>query len=188
MADQLYLSYWLRGFTEQNMLRHFEKMVARFPFSRLAHAATLRVLAISFSEPPLLERALPLPVNAAEVVQLARERLQADVACQLEAWWDLWQFDSEWKLGPSPVALFCFGPEFESDEGESLQIDFGLDTWFLPQAEAPGSARMVQSNIRSLLHLVHELDDVLAIERRRLETESGENFAERLQAALQERQ
>ncbi len=86
------------------------------------------------------------------------------------------------------VSLFCFGPEFESDAGEHLQIDFGIDTWFLPQAEAPGSARLAQSNIRSLLSLVHELDDVLAIERRRLETESGENFAERLQAALEQKQ
>ena len=188
MADQLYLTYWLRGFTEHNMLRHFEKMLSRFPFSRLArHPATLRVLAISFSEPPLLERALPMPVNAPEVAQAPREYLQADVACQLDAWWDLWQFETDWKPTPSRVSLFCFGPGFETDEGENIQIDFGLDTWFLPQAELPGSARLVQSNIRSLLHLVHELDDALPVERRRLETESGENFANRLQAALQER-
>ena len=43
---------------------------------------------------------------------------------------------------------------------------------------------MVRSNIRSLLHLVHTLDDALAVDRRQLWSESGVNFAERLQSAL----
>jgi hypothetical protein len=54
----------------------------------------------------------------------------------------------------------------------------------LPQPEAGDSFLPVQSNIRSLLHLVHELDNTLAVERRRLWTESGDNFAEKLQDAL----
>ena len=33
MADRLFLSYTLRGFTGMNMLRHFEKMLRVFPFS-----------------------------------------------------------------------------------------------------------------------------------------------------------
>jgi hypothetical protein len=45
---------------------------------------------------------------------------------------------------------------------------------------------MARSNIRSLLHLVRELDGALNAESRKLWTESGENFAERLQAALEE--
>jgi hypothetical protein len=36
MADQLYLSYKLRNFSAQNMLRHYEKLLRIFPFSRLA--------------------------------------------------------------------------------------------------------------------------------------------------------
>jgi hypothetical protein len=43
---------------------------------------------------------------------------------------------------------------------------------------------MTQSNIKSLLKLVHDLDDVLSVSKRRLWTESGENFAEKLQEAL----
>jgi hypothetical protein len=43
---------------------------------------------------------------------------------------------------------------------------------------------MTESNIKSMLRLVHELDSALPVARRKLETESGENFAERLQQVL----
>ncbi len=69
---------------------------------------------------------------------------------------------------------------------ENLRIEFGIDSHFLPQPDAPNSPRMVQSNIKSLLKLVHDLDDTLKADRRRLWSESGDNFAERLQEALQE--
>jgi hypothetical protein len=48
----------------------------------------------------------------------------------------------------------------------------------------PGSARLTESNIKSLLHLVHEIESSLPVVKRRLETESGENFADRLQQVL----
>jgi hypothetical protein len=43
---------------------------------------------------------------------------------------------------------------------------------------------MVQSNIKSLLKLVHDLDDALPVETRRLWSESGENFSDKLHQAL----
>jgi hypothetical protein len=45
---------------------------------------------------------------------------------------------------------------------------------------------MSESNIKSLLKLAHDLDNALTSSRRRLWTETGENFAERLQRALEE--
>ena len=45
---------------------------------------------------------------------------------------------------------------------------------------------MSQSNLKSLLRLVHDTDEALTVESRQLSTESGENFAERLQTALEE--
>jgi hypothetical protein len=44
---------------------------------------------------------------------------------------------------------------------------------------------MIQSNIKSLLKLVHDLDDALPVETRRLWTESGGSFSEKLQQALE---
>jgi hypothetical protein len=186
MADQLYLSYKLRGYTLTNMLRHYERMLRVFPFSKLWQSGSqLRINAVSWSEPPLIETEFPHPPDIEAVLAAAKEFPLADCAVQLETRWDLWQYDGDWKVEPSRVVLMCFGPQFEDEVDDNLCIDFGIDSLFLPNPDIPNNALMTQSNIRSLLHLVHELDNTLAVETRRLWTESGENFAERLQATLE---
>ena len=181
MADRLFACYWLRDYSTLNMLRHFEKMVRLFPLlPQHPSNLILHVHAISFQEPPLSESEFSDPLNIAELIAAAREFLTADVACQLDAWWGLWQYRKEWELRPARINLSCFGPEFDSPEGEHLRIDFGLDSNFLPRPELPGSARFVESNLKGLLKLVHTLDEALAAERRLLLTESGENFADKL--------
>lgn len=185
MADRLFLSYWLRGFTAQNMLRHFERMLVLFPFStQTAGGVVLRVHGVGFQEPSLLEQAFPAGATAEEIMAAAREMLHADCAYEVEAWWDLWEYDESWILKPSRVSLFCFGPEFEQVEGESLRAELGIDSYFLPQPDHPDSDRYVQSNLKGLIRLVHELDGALAAERRRLWTESGEEFASVLHDAV----
>lgn len=132
------------------------------------------------------------PVDIPEVMVTFGDCSGDDIAYRLESWWDLWQFDGDWRLAPSRVTLACFGPEFHNETGtatgaagqEDLRIDFGVDSYFLPLPEIPGSAKLVESNIKGLLRLVHELDSTLPVDRRKLETESGENFAERLQFTL----
>jgi hypothetical protein len=187
MADQLYLSYWLRNHTELNMLRHYEKLLKLFPFSRLARQpSTFKLLAIDYNEPPVVEIPYPPPVPMEAVLAVAKDFQNADSCYRLETWWDLWQFDKQWELAPSRVALCCFGPEFERENGEHVGIEFGIDAHFLPQPALPNSLRMVQSNIKSLLKLVHDLDDALPVETRRLWSESGDNFSEKLHQALAE--
>ena len=61
---------------------------------------------------------------------------------------------------------------------------FGLDALFLPIPGVDGSLRMGQSNLRSLLHLVKDLEEVLDIESRQVWSESGANFADVLRMAL----
>jgi hypothetical protein len=145
-----------------------------------------------------------------DVLAVAKDFQNADASYRLETWWDLWQFDMEWKLAPARVALCCFGPEFNQSPaglpdsfeaqrppviafphpyddaaiGCALEIEFGIDANFLPQPDLPDSPRMIESNIKSLLKLVHDLDDALPVETRRLWSESGENFAEKLHQAL----
>ena len=186
MADQLYLSYKLRNFSARDMLRHYEKMLRIFPFSRLARqASTFKVLAVDYNEPPLVEIPYPPPVPVDAALAVAKDFENPDAAYRLESWWDLWQFiGDDWKLSPSRVALCCFGLEFEHEGGDDLTVEFGIDAHFLPQPDLPNSLRMVQSNIKSLLKLVHDLDNALPVETRRLWSESGENFAEKLQEAL----
>jgi hypothetical protein len=195
MPDRLYLSAWLRGFTATNMLRHYEKALQLFPFSQLSESPSmLRVFAVAYNEPVLYEEVLAPPVDVAVVMERAREFLNADVCYELETAWDLLRCEKQdgvdcsaedWKLAPAKVLITCFGPDFEHDGDEQLRIDFGLDSAFLPaQGQAAGMA-MIRSNIQSLLRLVHDVDDRLPVERRSLWSESGENFAQKLQSALQ---
>ena len=186
MADQLYLSYKLRGYTAQNALRHFEKLVKLFPYSKLSRGATtLRVNAVSALEPPLFEQSFDDPPNVDSMLLAAREFAAADCGFYVDTRWDLWQYDTDWQVAPARITLSAFAPGFDSGLDEHMRIEFGVDSLFLPQPELPNFLFMSRSNVRSLLHLVHELDQNFSVEERRLWTESGENFAERLQSALE---
>jgi hypothetical protein len=172
-------------------MRHFEKLLRLFPFSqRKQGQSTILVQAIGAHEPPLLERPVNGPIDVDEALEIFRDYAGDDVSYSLESWWDLWQFHDDWVLAPAPVGLSCFGREFDNGvdlhvaDQEDLRIDFGVDAHFLPAEEVAGGANLVGSNIRGLLRLVHELDSTLPIRKRTLETESGENFADRLQHAF----
>lgn len=185
MADQLYLSYWVNGFTGGNMLRHYERMLKLFPYSRLSKSDSIfRIVPVNSGEPTLSEHPLKNPVDVPGVIAMAKEFQNPDSAYRVETAWDLWQYDGDWTLRPSRVEMVCLGPEFEKDLGENLRIEFGIDTHFLPQPDLPNNVSMTQSNVKSLLKLVHDLDDALSVSKRQLWTESGENFAGKLQAAL----
>lgn len=161
------------------MLRHFEKVLGLFPSSKLAFLGpVLRVRAIDMAEPPLIEREFLPGVAAADIVGDAREFAGEDCCVEVDASWDLWQHDGDWKLAPAPVGLLCFGPDFENETGDHLRFEFGLDSKFLPIEGLEGSVRMGQSNLRSLLHLVSDIERSVPIEKRRLWSESGVNFAE----------
>jgi hypothetical protein len=174
VSDRLYLSVWVRGFNGNNMLRSFEKMLSVFPFSKLAaRGPVLRIYAIEPIEPPQLEREFVPGTEPQAIIESAREFAHEDCSYEADAAWDLWQYDGDWKLAPSGVTLMCFGPEFENETGDHLRIDFGNDARFLPNAHIEGGPRMAQSNLKSLVHLIHEIERVLPVERRQLWSESG---------------
>lgn len=142
---------------------------------------------VGVTEPPLLEKPMNGPVRLSEVSEVLLDFQGADVAYRLESWWDLWRYTGEdWAIGPVRVSLCCFGSEFDAggslsiNHQEDLRVDFGVDTLFLPDPSLTGSGRLVESNVKSLLKLVHDIEDELPLERRTLETESGENFADKL--------
>lgn len=185
MPDRLYLSLWIRGFDEGNMLRHFGRMLGAFPFSRLRPGiAALRIYAIEEVEPPLLEQAFAGDADVETVLRIAGEFENPDCAYMVEGWWELWRFQAEWKLAPSPVTLFCFGPQFENDAGDHLRIELGVDSQFLPQPSLPQGARRAQSNLQSVVRLARELESSMPLESRRIWCESGENFADRVGTVL----
>lgn len=188
MTDRLSLSIWLERNARTSRLRHLERLLRSFPFSqREQPQSTICIQGVASTEPPLLEKPVNDPLDVDEVLEILRIYEGDDIAYRVESWWDLWQFNGDWALVPARVELACFGPEFDNGtdrdpmDQESLRIDFGVDSHYLPQPEILGSARLTESNIKSLLRLVHEIDSTLPIAKRKLETESGENFAERLQ-------
>jgi hypothetical protein len=185
MAELLYLSYWLRGVTEHNMLRHFEKLLRTFPFSTQSpKPVILRIYAIEYAEPPMLERSFDPLADPGALIQSAKEFAHSDCAYVVQGYWDIWRYEQDWKLTPSQVTLACHGPLFENEQRDQLRAEVGLDSDFLPQPEVPDSVKKVQSNIKGLLRLAHELDNSLPSEKRLLWSESGRNFAEKLQSAL----
>lgn len=132
------------------------------------------------------------PFDLNEALDVFKDYSGTDVAYAVESWWDLWTYDADWALRPARVLLSCFGSDFDNgtEEGsgdqEDLRVEFGVDSRYLPDPELPGSGRMIESNIKSLLRLVHEIDNTLPVSRRLLQTESGENFADRLEASMRE--
>lgn len=194
VADHLYYSCWLRNYSALNMLRQYGRMLELFPFSPVNPAdSVLRIQAVSTAEPALAERAFLDPVDPKAVAAEAGEFLHDDCAYSFDTWWGLWTFDRDWKLGPARVSLHCFGPRFndspvgdEERQAEHLRVDFGLDSWFLPQAELPNAAWYARSNLKGMIKFVQSLDEALPVERRAMWTESGGNFAERLRDAAAE--
>jgi hypothetical protein len=183
VADLLYLSYWLRGYREANMLRWLGVALDRFPFSSVSGGiSTFRIYAIEQTEPPLVDTYYDQAADVATVLDSAHEFRAADCAYLAGGFWDLWQMEQDWNLTPSPALISCYGPEFESDLGDHLRIELGLDSHFLPPEEASAGLGPIKSNIQSVLRLARELDQVLPVQKRSLWTESGENFAERLRA------
>lgn len=192
MPDPLHLSCWLRGFSENNMFRAYEKLLRLFPYSLLSKLpSTFRVMAIDLTLPAVFERGLPSPPNPDDILAAARDFKNPDGSYELETWWDLWQYyagesGGDWRLLPARVSLACFGPQFDNEMNDNLRVDLGPDSHFLPQPYLPDHLPMVRANVESLLKLTHDADAVLNPEKRLLWTESGTNFVDRMRLALQE--
>lgn len=182
MSDRLVLSCYLSGFHVLKMHGFWEKLLKLYPYSRLTvRPVYLRALAIDTTEPPLFEKAWEPPFDPQEAIELSREFQHEDGAWQLDCEWDLMEGGNNWQLAPVPVSLWCFGPRFENELQDHLRIDLGLEQRFLPKPGDESSARAAQANLRSLTHLVQDIEKHLPIERRHIWSESGENFAVRLQ-------
>jgi hypothetical protein len=180
MPDKLFLSLWVEGFSALSAPGAFKKALSTFPFSKLNPAVTLRVHAIEFTEVPVLERDYADPSDLDEIISDAQEFHHEDTAFQVEGYWDLWQWDEDWTLKPSLVVLEVYSPEFDSPQGENINFDLGLETLFLPPEPDPFSLKPLQSNIRSVLHLVKDFEMAFSVRKKLLWNETGDNFADKL--------
>ena len=158
MSDQLNLSLWLRGFQQETMLARFEQLLRMFPFTRLRSGVSeVKIYAVGFSEPPLVEQAYTDDATAESVMALCNDFKNPDCAYEVEGWWDLWRYEKDWQLVPVRALLTCFGPEFENEMGDHLRLQLGGELDFLPVAGTPLSLRKAQSNLAGLVRLAREL-------------------------------
>jgi hypothetical protein len=142
MPNRAYANIWVRGFSEENMLSHFERFLAAVPLSATSPGFTgLVIRAVDFAEAPLEEHDLRgYSPTAADIASLAREHLSADVCYEVGARWDLWIRDKDaasWKLQPSQVQISCFGEEFDGGtyaESGHFLVDLGFEHLFTGHA------------------------------------------------------
>jgi len=183
MADRLYLSLWLERHSAMNMHRNFAVALRNFPFSTQSPQCYFRVSAVDPTEPALLEQVYELPTQFKVLTDDMEKWRSSDICFEVEAFWDLWQNLPEgWRLKPTRVNLFFFGPEYPSERNESILAELGIESLFLPlDSDDASILHYYQSNIKSLLRLNAEWSDAVAVKDRRLWSESPQNLMERLQ-------
>jgi hypothetical protein len=142
MPNRAYASIWVRDFSEEKMLSHFERFLATVPLPPTPPGFTdLMIRAVDFRETPLEEHDLRgYPTTPAEIVELAREHQSSDVCYEVAARWDLWVRDVEtvsWKKKPEPLDFVCYGPEYDGgafSESGHFMADLGFEHLFTGHA------------------------------------------------------
>lgn len=138
MPNRAYASIWCPEFAAEVQLERLGQFLSTVPFSATRAGFTgLTVRAISPAETPLTEPDLRAnPVDAASIVEVAREYHNADCAYEVQAYWDLWIFDAaseKWNLQPQLLEIFCHGEEYDDGVWKELghfQVDLGLEHHF----------------------------------------------------------
>jgi hypothetical protein len=201
MPDLVYLSLWLRAFTEEAMLPCWARVLEEFPRSSLAPGIrSLTVYPFEWGETPVLEESFREGADVEHVLALAAEFLHEDYAYEAQLHWDVWVPGSsgaldQWERVPQIVSVACVGPRFESDAPEDrgdLQFNFGLDSIFLPEGEFESYEEEIRSgvagscyreNVAQFLQYIYRLQEKLPIERKLLWSGSGEDLGEQIRAA-----
>lgn len=166
MSNQSYLNVWCRDFSEERALDALGALLATIPFSVTRPGFTfLTVHAVDASETPILEMDLrSFPLDAAGVIELARDHLHSDCSGEVNCYWDLFAFDGAtgtFKREPQPLAIFSHGEEYDNSwwvENGHLQVDLGFEHFFTghagllgnhrgapPAAESPEEARFLEA-------------------------------------------
>lgn len=138
MANQAYLSVWLKDFPEESMLEHFEQFLSTIPFSEKHPGFNyLEIRAVDLSESPVFEQDLrSMPLDAPSIIHLAKDYLHRDSIYTARANWDLWVFEGEppgWQKTSQPIELSCIGVDFDDGfwkEHGHLEANLGFEHLF----------------------------------------------------------
>ena len=129
------------------MLDRFEHWLGSVPVSAERPGfASLVIRAVEPSESPILEHDFrDGEADAAAVIALAREHLNADCAYEVEAYWDLWHRHPDtglWQRGPQRLLLICHGEAYDNGvaaESGHFLADLGLEHLYTGHAGLLGT-------------------------------------------------
>jgi hypothetical protein len=194
VPDPLYLSLWFSDFSGPEMLPHTYSVLQQFPFSTQRPGISyLAVHPVSWSEPTVLERRFPSGIDPGQATLIAAELIHDDYAYLFEAYWDMWAPDEasgNWVLAPAPVKFIAQGEEFDEKTSEQtghIQVDFGLDSYFLQPETALSEQTQakIRDNVAKLVDFSVKVEKHSGAVSRLLWSESQENLAQKLIARLQ---
>src|SRR6185437_2245318 len=147
MANHAYVSFWTADNSVLIMLDRFERMLETIPLSSTKPGfANLTIRAIGPAETPLFEHDLrSVQATPADVIGLARDHLNADVAYEVEAYWDLWQREQEngqWRRTPERLMITCNGETYDDGvaaQAGQLNADLGFESFYTGHSGLLGS-------------------------------------------------
>jgi hypothetical protein len=194
LPDPLYLSLWFRDFSGPEMLPHAFTVLQQFPFSEQRPGVSyLAVHPVSWSEATVLERRFPAGIDPGQATLIAAEFIHDDYAYVFDVHWDLWTPDesiSNWLLEPTAVKFIVHGEQFDErayEETGHMQIDFGLDSYFLqPDTSLNEQTKAkIRDNVAKLVDFSNKVEKTSGASSRLLWSESEDNLAQKLIARLQ---
>ncbi len=138
MANQAYLSIWCKDFPEDRIAERLEAFLSTVPFSEKQPGFTnLEIRAVDLSESPVFGQDLrSVPLDAASIIELAKDHIHSDCSYAVESRWDLWALEgdpAEWQLGPHGLELICYGEDFDGgiwEQDGHLEVNFGFEHLF----------------------------------------------------------
>lgn len=142
MANHAYLNVWCKDFPEQRILDRFAAFLGTVPLLATRPGFTnLTIRAVGASEVPILEQDLrAMPLDAAGIVEIAREQLHSDCSYEVGCWWELTLFDAftaKLKTEPQPLEIICRGEDYDGGlwrESGHLEVSLGFEHFFTGHA------------------------------------------------------
>jgi hypothetical protein len=146
MPNQSYLNVWCKDFPEERILERFGAFLGTVPFSAARPGFThLTICAVDPSEVAILEQDLrAVPLDAAGIIEIARDHLHGDCSYEVRCHWDLSIFDGDSgksRIEPQPLEIFCHGEEYDGGfwrENGHFEVNFGFEHLFTGHAGVLG--------------------------------------------------
>jgi hypothetical protein len=142
MANHSYLNVWCKDFPEEHILERLGAFLNTVPFSATKPGFLyLAIRAVDATESPILEQDLrAVPLDAAGIIEIARDQVHSDCSYQVGCDWDLAQFDAatgKSKTEPQPLEIVCRGEDYDGGfwrESGHFEVNLGFEHFFTGHA------------------------------------------------------